>query len=1117
MMTAHRLARRLLVAALPLTVMGIGGNGHTRPLPSVGAPVTSLPTTDNAPAAPGLGESRRHSDTLRTDVLKTYGHLPLQFEANLGQTESTVKFLARGPGYTVFLTPSEAVLVLRSPEPSEQTHGPVLPGLDRRPPRLRERKTSPERDATVVRLGLVGANPNPELAGLEPLPGKVNYFRGNDPHKWRTGVPTYTKVRYRDVYAGVDVVYYGAQRQLEYDFVVAPGADPTRIRLAVTGAEALGVDGAGDLLLTTATGALRLHKPLIYQEGDAGRQEIAGGYVLLGKDRVGFRVAAYDAGRPLVIDPVLSYSTYLGGICGDAGYGIAVDSAGDIYVTGQTCSSDFPSVNALQPTWRGADVFVAKINAAGSAFVYSTYLGGSSEDAGRSIAVDSVGNAYVSGHTYSSDFPTVNALQSTRGGPYDGFVAKINAAGSALIYSTYLGGNDHDSTLGIAVDSAGNAYVTGYTFSPDFPTVNALQPTKPAVFGPDAFVAKISAAGSLVYSTYLGGSGDEQGSGIAVDDAGNAYVAGYTSSPDFPVANALQPSLKGVADAFVAKLNAAGSALVYSTYLGGYDDWHCDDYWGYCFTGDYATGIAVDGAGNAYVVGYTYSSDFPTANALQPWGGFDAFVAKLNAAGSALVYSTFLGGSNDFFCDYYYGCYGGDYGSSIAVDGAGNAYVTGYTYALDFPTVNPIQFQTGSRDVFVAKINAAGSALVFSTYLGGSREDAGLGIAVDSAGDAYVIGETYSTDFTTLNPLQATFGGSIDAFVAKFSFASTTNQPPLASFSSACAGLMCAFDGSSSSDPDGTIMAYSWSFGDGTNGSGRTPSHTYAAAGTYAVSLTVTDNAGATGTHSSSVAVVNGPPIPSFTSACTGTACSFDGSASSDSDGTITGYSWNFGDGTTGFRRLVNHLYAAAGTYTVELTVTDNASATGSQSKSVTVIVALSSLNLNPASVTAGNASSGTVILNAPAAAGGAVVALASSNPAIATVPTSVTVTAGASSATFAVSTVACASGSVTISGTYGGVTQSAGLSVTVSATDTITIQQADYFASKRQLRVGAKSISSNATLQVYVTSTGALIGTLQNLGDGRYTGQFNWPVYPQTITVRSSLCGSATKAVTAK
>jgi PKD repeat protein len=312
-------------------------------------------------------------------------------------------------------------------------------------------------------------------------------------------------------------------------------------------------------------------------------------------------------------------------------------------------------------------------------------------------------------------------------------------------------------------------------------------------------------------------------------------------------------------------------------------------------------------------------------------------------------------------------------------------------------------------------------------------------------------------------------------------------------------------------------MSYAWNFGDGTTGSGRTPNHTYASAGTYAVALMVTDNAGATGTHSTSVAVVNARPIASFTSACSGTACSFDASPSSDSDGTITGYSWNFGDGTTGSGRTVNHLYATTGTYIVELTVTDSAAATSTQSKSVAVIAALSSLSLNPGSVSAGNTASGTVILNAAAPAGGAVVALASSDSAIATVPTSVTVAAGASSVTFAVSTIACTSGSVTISGTYGGVTRSAGLSVTAAASDTVTIQQADYFAHKRQLRVGAKSTSATATLRVYVTSTGALIGTLQNLGDGRYTGHFTWPVNPKNISVRSSLCGSATRTVTSK
>src|SRR5713101_2379850 len=944
-----------------------------------------LPSVGVAAAAPSAGEPLRRPDVLKTDVLKTYGRLPLPFETNLGQTDSEVKFLARGAGYTVFLTPSEAVLVLRSPQTSDQTPAPVVARLDRRARGQRERETRPQRAATVVRLGLVGANPDPGVVGLEPLSGKANYFTGNDPQKWRTGIPTYAKVRYRDVYPGVDVVYYGAQQQLEYDFVVAPGADPTRIRLAVTGAEALSVDAAGDLVLQTASGALRLHKPLIYQVRDGVRQEIAGGYVLLGKDRVGFRVAAYDTGRPVVIDPVLSYSTYLGGGSSDIGYGIAVDSAGNAYVTGTTFSSDFPTVNALQPTRHGYyDAFVAKLNPAGSALVYFTYLGGRSQDYGYGIAVDSAGNAYVTGTTFSSDFPTVNALRPGLSGSADAFVAKLNAAGSALVYSTFLGGSDfvfltefglayaYDSGSAIAVDSAGNAYVTGTTPAFDFPTVNALQPTL-AGFA-NAFVAKLNPAGSaLVYSTFLGGSSgscdeygfcypaSDDGLGIAVDSTGNAYVTGTTPSPDFPTVNALQPTLHGYYDAFVAKLNAAGSALVYSTYLGG------SDY-------DSGYGIAVDSAGNAYVSGTTSSSDFPTASPLQPaLGGYqDAFVAKLDPAGSALVYSTYLGGSYHF-CDEYGFCYG-DYGRGIAVDGAGSAYVTGATFASDFPTVNA---------------------------------------------------------------LQPTLRGASNAFVAKISPTTTTTQPPVASFTSGCGGLTCSFDGTISSDPDGTIVSYSWNFGDGTTGSGP----------------------------------------------------------------------------------IVSHTYAAAGTYTVELTVTDNTGATGIQSKSVTLIPALSSLNLNPAGVTAGSTSSGIVTLSAAAPAGGAVVALASNNTAVATVPTSVTVAAGATSATFTVSTnslTACASSVATISATYGGVTRSADLTVT-PATDTVAIQQADYIANRHQLRVAATSTGSTAALQVYVTSTAELIGTLKHYDGNRYSGQFTWPVNPQNITVRSSLCGSATKAVTSK
>jgi Bacterial Ig-like domain (group 3)/Beta-propeller repeat len=692
----------------------------------------------------------------RPGVLRTYGGLALQFEANRGQTDSQVKFLTRGFGYAVFLTPREAVLVLRAPPASDDASLPILSGPGPRAGVEHSRKHPAERGAAVVRLNLVGANPEPEVEGLEPLSGKVNYFIGNEPGKWRTAVPTYAKVKYRDVYPGVDLVYYGAQRRLEYDFIVAPGADPARIRLAVSGVDTLRMDATGDLVLRTSSGALRLHKPLIYQEVGGVRREVAGNYVLRGRRQAGIRVAAYDARRPLVIDPGLSYSTYLGGSAGDYGYGIAVDAAGNAYVTGLTASSNFPTAHALQATFGGyADAFVAKLNAAGSALLYSTYLGGSDYDVGHGIAADSAGNAYVTGDTSSTNFPTVNALQPVAGGNGDAFVAKLSPDGSALVYSTYLGGAGGDGGYGIAVDSAGNAYVTGGTSSTNFPTANALQPV-PGGNG-DAFAAKLDATGAgLVYSTYLGGSGGDAGSGIAVDSAGNAYVTGGTSSTNFPTANALQPMPGGNGDTFVAKLDAAGTALVYSTYLGG--------------TGEEAGfGIAVDSAGNTYVTGRTASPDFPMANPFQPTvgGSYDAFVTKLNATGTALVYSTYLGGR------------GPDAGYGIGADGAGHAYVTGETLSADFPLANAFQPNFGGNyDAFVTKLDATGSALAYSSYLGGvcSPLTAGGGIAVDSTGDAHVTGYTAADNFPTVNAIQPTFGGYFDAFAAKIidSAASTT-------------------------------------------------------------------------------------------------------------------------------------------------------------------------------------------------------------------------------------------------------------------------------------------------------------------------------------------------------
>ena len=665
---------------------------------------------------------------------QSYGKLPLQFEANRGQTDKAVRFLSRGRGYSLYLTASEAVLVLAKPDAKAQS--------------------------VALRMSLVGATSKPVVNGADELPGKANYFIGKDRSKWRTNVPTYAKVHYQNVYPGIDLVYYGNQRQLEYDFVVAPGADPTKIVLGFRGADKLEIDTGGDLVLHAPGGDIRQHKPILYQEINGVRQEIAGSYVRKGANRVGFEVAAYDRSQPLIIDPiVLSYSTFLGGNSLDQAAGIAVDANGNAYVTGNTWSSDFPTTAGAFSTTRPGFVsaFVTKVNPAGTALVYSTYLG---DGAGGAIAVDADGNAYVTGRANPSFPTTPGAFQPASHGFFsEAFVTKLDPSGSTLVYSTFLGGSKDDSGFGIAVDANGFAYITGNTISTDFPTANALQVAHAGggdQFPYDAFVTKLNPVGSaLVYSTYLGGSGDDLANGIAVDPAGNAYVTGSTRSPNFPTTPAaFQPLFGGNIDAFVTKLDPSGSALVYSSYLGGSSE-------------DQGFGIAVDGNGHAYVTGWTVSTDFPTANALQvahAGGGIDAFVTKLDRVGSAL-YSTYLGGS------------GGDFANGIAVDPAGNAYVTGGTGSLNFPTT-PGAFQPvfgGNADAFVTKLNSAGSAILYSTYFGGSDSDIGVGFALDAAGSAYLTGYTRSANFpVTPGAFQVTRHGCLDeftpcdAFVVKF-------------------------------------------------------------------------------------------------------------------------------------------------------------------------------------------------------------------------------------------------------------------------------------------------------------------------------------------------------------
>src|SRR5438445_446259 len=496
----------------------------------------------------------------KPQVLAAYGKLPLSFEANQGQTEPQVKFLSRGSGYTLFLTSTEAVLMLTKTDAHAKHR---IPG--------EARLVEPEKGArAVLRMKLRGANPATAVARVGELPGKSNYFVGNDPKKWRANVPTYAKIEYRDVYPGVNLVYYGNQRQLEHDFVVSPGADPKAITLAFEGMDGVAIDALGDLVLRADGGEVRLRKPVVYQELSGQRAVIPTRYVLTAERQVSFEVAAYDAKKPLIIDPVLAYSTYIGGSNSDGGSGIAVDAAGNAYVTGNANSTNFPTTTgAFRNGLVGfADAFVAKLDPTGSTLLYSTYLGGSDFNDATGIAVDAAGNVYVTGSTHSNDFPTTaGASQPTSGGDFDAFVTKLNPTGSALLYSTYLGSSDFNHATGIAVDAAGNAYVTGETDSFAFPTtVGAFQTTFAGIA--DAFVTKFNPTGSAIaYSTYVGGSDEDRGIGIAVDAAGNAYMTGFTFSPYFPTtANASQTTLGGGWgvgdwDAFVAKLVPSGGSL----------------------------------------------------------------------------------------------------------------------------------------------------------------------------------------------------------------------------------------------------------------------------------------------------------------------------------------------------------------------------------------------------------------------------------------------------------------------------------------------------------------------------------------------------------------------------
>ncbi len=718
----HRYQNVVRGAALAFSVVAIA-------TPALAASIP-VPTQLHAAAA-----TRADAGT-RATARARYAELPIAFEANKGQTDAAVRYFSRAPGYSLFLTQAEAVLSL---------------------PRANDAAPA------VIRIGFDGANTATRLTGIAPEAGHSNYFIGSTALR---DVTRYAKVRYDDLYPGVDLVYYGTDGQLEYDFVVSPGSDASRIALNFGGVQKMHVDTQGNLVLRTTAGDVVQHAPIAYQQVNGERRVVAAQYAVLGARKVGFKIGAHDATQPLVIDPVLVYSTYHGGTLGDQGNDVTVDASSNAYVTGRVNSAiGFPVLGAYQAKNNGAsDIFVSKFSPTG-ALVYSTYLGGIGTDEGAGIAVDSVGNAYVTGRTTSIDFPLVNAFQSSLGGTQDAFLVKLNASGNGLVFSTYLGGNTNPGGTsltgeyghGVAVDANNSAYVTGLAVSTNFPVVNAYQSTGGGAYD-DVFVTKFSPAGNtLVYSTYLGGSQFDEGYSIAVDSTGAAYVAGITASSNFPLVNPRQSLYGGNNDGFLAKLSPAGNTLVYSTYVGGFGQ-------------DAAYGVAVDANGSAFVTGVTGSANFPTVNSLQAYNGGvssatpDAFVCQYTPAGNAQVYSTFLGGSSN------------ETGIGVAIDGNGNAYVVGQTTSTDFPTVSPIQASnastSGLADVFVSKISAGGTALLYSTYLGGSGEDTGNDIAVNAAGDAFITGQTSSTNFPTASARQATNGGSSDAFVARISTSS---------------------------------------------------------------------------------------------------------------------------------------------------------------------------------------------------------------------------------------------------------------------------------------------------------------------------------------------------------
>jgi uncharacterized repeat protein (TIGR01451 family) len=700
----------------------------------VGTETKHIPRVTNAVTAGRLPKpmgrtvpSQRLSGTEgRAADLQAFAR-PLAFEENQGQAGNEARYTTRGRGYQLHLNGTGAAIVLHD------TAGRTA----------------------AFRLA-IGTNAEAPLLAEGLLGGVAHYYIGSDPDNWRTGIPMYQRIRQQDAYPSIDLLYYGTDGMLEYDVIVKPGGRPEQIRILVDSDQEPQFDSKGDIAVPTKLGKVHFKRPVAYQEqADGSRRRVSADYQRLSNRSFGFRIGSFDRTRPLIIDPVLSYSTYAGGTGSEFGNGIAVASDGSIYITGETGSTNYPTLSPFQTDSDGlfSDAFVTKLNSNGQV-IYSTYIGGNSHDKGLAVAVDAAGQAYVTGQALTAFPVTPGAMDTTFNGGSDVFLSVLSPSGS-LLYSSYLGGTGAESGLAIAVDTSGFVYIAGEVFNPGFPVSGGVSSTFGG--GKDAFLTKISLSTGIVYSTYFGGSGVDVAYGVAVDSSGNAYITGETISSNFPTSiGAFRTTQAGGSDAFISKINTTATglaSLVYSTYLGGSAN-----------ENTVGGGIAIDNAGNAYVTGSTTSTNFPTVNAFQPSvpaGDVtrNVFITKLNPGGSTLVYSTFLSGSSD------------EDGLAIAVDPAGSVHVAGKTFSPNFPTANPIQASNrGNGDAFITKLSPSGSSLVYSTFLGGTANDEARGIALDSVGNTYVTGLTGSTAFPTAGgPFQPALAGSTDAFVAKIS------------------------------------------------------------------------------------------------------------------------------------------------------------------------------------------------------------------------------------------------------------------------------------------------------------------------------------------------------------